>query len=353
MRSMIVHLAVFLWVLVFVPVATAGLQVGDPAPPFGKNIEWLKGRPIDPTRDVGKGIYVVEFWAVWCTPCVIQIPHTTELQKKLQKHGVHFVAMTSPGWQRQRLEDVRRFVQSQGDAMGYTVGFDRTEQTYDNYMTAAGANGIPYAFIIGKDGRIAWQGHPNGNMERVLEQVIAGTFDVAAAAAAAEVQKKLDALAVRFNRAAAFRQWEEALAALDASIALDSANEQSIEFSLHIVTIELKDRARARSWVEAYVRDHADSAAGLTVVARTLMEFPELGDRHPDLSLAAAAAACAADAISADALQVHARALHQVGKIDQAIEWQEKAVVLADDTAKDRARRALEFYKTCKRLAKL
>ncbi|MFH0982942.1 MAG: TlpA disulfide reductase family protein [Planctomycetota bacterium] len=337
--------------LVLAPAALAELKVGDPAPPIGKKIEWVKGGPIDPAKGVGKEIYVLEFWATWCAPCVVQIPHTTELQRKYEKAGVRFIGLTSPGWQRQRLEDVKRFVEGQGDKMAYTVGFDSTEEAHNNYMLAAGAMGIPYACIIAKDGRIAWHGYPDGQLEQVLEQVVAGKYDVQAAAAAAANKQKIDGLATQFSRAVTFGQWEKALEHLDQMLRVDESNEMAIRFSLQIISKELKDRAHVRSWVETYLREHGKTAAGLTLVVNTLMAFPDLGDRHPDLALAAAAAACAADPRSVEALQAHARALHDVGKIDQAIEWQEKAVAVADKTDEAQVRAALKFYRTCKELA--
>jgi hypothetical protein len=93
-------------------------------------------------------------------------------------------------------------------------------------------------------------------------------------------------------------------------------------------------------------------ADGLALVATTLLESRQLGDRHPDLALAAAEAACAADGSSMTALQAHARALHQIGRIDQAVEVQSKAVETADASDKSDAQRALEFYRACQRLAK-
>ncbi|MCK4660805.1 MAG: TlpA family protein disulfide reductase [Phycisphaerae bacterium] len=350
----IARIAVFFGVFGLVPTAAwAELKVGDPAPRFSKKIEWLRGTPVDPIKNSGKEIYVLEFWATWCGPCIMQIPHTTMLQKKHEKHGVRFVALTSPGsvWQRQQVKDVKRFVREQGDKMGYTVGFDPTEETYNNYMAASGAPGIPQAFIITRDGKIAWQGHPNDRMEQVLEQMVSGKFDITEAIAAAATRKKLEVLGQRFNRLVGLRQWEQGLTTLHEMLELEPADLEAIQFSLTIITIEFKDRPRARLWVQTYIRNHRDCAAGLVLVAGSLMASPDLGDRHPDLVLAAATAACAADPKSIEAMQTRAQALHQIGRMDQAIEWQQKAVAQSDGTVKPQAQRALEFYQTCKRLA--
>ena len=59
--------------------ALAGLKVGDPAPPI-KVGEWVKGDSVA-GFEPGK-VYVMEFWATWCPPCVAAIPHISELQAK-------------------------------------------------------------------------------------------------------------------------------------------------------------------------------------------------------------------------------------------------------------------------------
>ena len=331
----------------------AVLQVGDPAPPLGERIEWLKGEPVDLAKGVGKEIYVLEFWATWCMPCIVQMPHTTELQKKYRSHGVRFVAVTSPGggWQRQRPEDVREFVKNQGDKMGFTVGFDPTDKTDVNYMLAAEQAGIPYAFIIGREGRILWHGHPDNQMEGVLEAVVAGKFDVAMARAAAEVQRKIDALTVKFNQAVNTGKWEEGLAVLGEMVKVDPSNGPAIEFSLRILASELKDHARMRMWAERYINEHSDSVMGLTLVAEVLIGLEVLSDRQPDLALRAAVAACAADTKSAAAMRTQARVWYRLGRVDLAIVWQEKAVQAAASEA-DRSglQATLDYYRQCKKL---
>ena len=60
-------------------------------------------------------------------------------------------------------------------------------------MTAAEEGGIPTAFLIDKDSKVAWIGHPM-ELEPVLKKVVAGTYDIKQAASAKESQTKLMAM---------------------------------------------------------------------------------------------------------------------------------------------------------------
>ncbi len=161
--------------------ASAYLNIGDPAPPITAG-QWYKGQPIGKFES-GK-VYVVEFWATWCTPCKANIPHLTQLAKqyrgKVQVTGVSIWESTDPT-EKSYLKKVGKFVQSEGSKMDYTVAADVPEgTTAKSWMTAAGLQGIPASFIVGKDGKIAWIGYPL-DLDNAVKQVLDGTFDMKSA----------------------------------------------------------------------------------------------------------------------------------------------------------------------------
>ncbi len=125
----------------------------EAAPPL-QIAQWVKGAPVNLADLKGKKAAVVEFWATWCPPCRVSIPHMTELQKTY-RDSVVFVAITD-----EAPEDVKPFVEKMGSKMDYTVAIDDKVATAKAYMDARGVNTIPYAFVIGKDGAILFHGHP-------------------------------------------------------------------------------------------------------------------------------------------------------------------------------------------------
>lgn len=155
-------------------------KLGDPAAPLTiKN--WVKGDKVD-VRD-GKHVYVVEFWATWCPPCRTSIPHLTELQKKFKDKGVVFIGISD-----EPASKVEPFVKQMADKMDYTVACDDERKSSKGYMAAYDQHGIPTAFIVSKDGKVLWFGHPMGELETKLEEVLSGKFDLAAAIKAVELR---------------------------------------------------------------------------------------------------------------------------------------------------------------------
>lgn len=157
------------------------LSIGDQAPPL-KYSKWIKGTPVKSFDD--DHLYVLEFWATWCGPCKAAMPHLTQLQKEYQGK-VTFIGVGV--WEKvaadkpyeSSLPSVEKFVKGNDANMGYSVVADNNEQFMgDNWLKAAGENGIPSTFIV-KNNQILWIGHPN-SLDSTLPKILGGTYDMAA-----------------------------------------------------------------------------------------------------------------------------------------------------------------------------
>ncbi len=158
--------------------APKALMIGDRAPELTID-QWVKGEPIT-GFEKGK-VYVVEFWATWCGPCVASIPHLTDLQTNYRTRGVTVIGVTSPD-PNNPLSAVEQMVKDKGDEMSYTVAFDTSDRTTNNaWMKAARQRGIPSAFIVNQDGAVAFIGHPM-KIDEPLKQIVEKKYDIKAAA---------------------------------------------------------------------------------------------------------------------------------------------------------------------------
>lgn len=153
--------------------SSASLTVGSIAPRISVD-RWLKGAPVY-NYERGR-VYVVEFWATWCTPCVASIPHLTELQKKYPNITIIGVTASEQPTRSNlddRLSKAESFVAKQGTRMDYTVAYDGNGFMWSNWMIPAQRGGIPSTFIVGPEGRIEWIGHPQmDEFDRALDSVV-------------------------------------------------------------------------------------------------------------------------------------------------------------------------------------
>lgn len=158
--------------------ATPVLAAGSAAPPLTVDA-WVKGEPVK-TFEPGK-VYVVEFWATWCGPCVRNIPNLNALQKQHPELTVIGVAASERPKQKPaeggaaaddgRLATVQKFVESRGEGMNYRVAFDGDASMGRAWMLAARQRSIPWACIVDGTGTIAWMGHPE-LMDREVARVL-------------------------------------------------------------------------------------------------------------------------------------------------------------------------------------
>jgi thiol-disulfide isomerase/thioredoxin len=191
------------------------LDIGDPAPVLRPS-KWLKGTPV-PRFEPGK-VYVVEFWATWCKACIEGMPHLSELARKYAgKAEVIGVDAFEPA----ELGKVAAFVKKQGARMDYRVAADGPgDKTWASWLTAAGETGIPVAFIVGKDGRVAWIGPPS-DLNATLPKAIAGTVDFAAERAhRAATRDPRNAVLVAMGA----RDYGKAISLIDAEVARRPGN---------------------------------------------------------------------------------------------------------------------------------
>ena len=152
----------------------ASLKVGDPAPPL-KASKWLQGDEVK-AFEPGK-VYVVEWWATWCGPCIAFMPDLADLQARYKDQGVTVVGFTArdlldvPG---NTEEKVAAFVKKRGPKLPYTFAYADDRATSDAWMKAAGREAIPCSFVVDKTGQIAYIGNPM-YLGVVLPMVVAGS----------------------------------------------------------------------------------------------------------------------------------------------------------------------------------
>lgn len=282
-------------------------ELGDPAPPL-KISKWVKGDAVDLAKGKGKNIYVVEFWATWCGPCIRGIPHLTEMQEAYKEKGVIFIGVSNekPG-------KVTPFVKKMGDKMDYTVAVDKNKATSQAYMGAFKVNSIPHAFIVDREGNLAWHGHPMAEMDKVLDDIIAkqpatggSADDDAKLVKARKYQKRYFKLARKSKK----------------SSKLAKTGRRVMKYGSH-------------------------DAEFMCAFAMKIIESKKV--KHRDLKLARKAAKAAVEATDeedCECLAAYALALFKSGKMKSAIARQEEAIDMCEnDELLSDLKKTLKRYK--------
>jgi thiol-disulfide isomerase/thioredoxin len=323
------------------------LRIGLRAPVLAPSA-WIKGEPIK-AFEAGK-VYVVEFWATWCPPCVRSIPHLTELQATYKDRGVTIVGVATS--ERKGVDHLKKFVELRGDAMNYTVAFDDAGDSAEAWMEAAEQDGIPTAFVVDQQGRIAWIGQPM-ELGSVLAEIVAGTYDVDRVARDRARRRELDKLGEPIVQAAgeAYQAGDKAkvIEHLDKLIALDPPLQG--RFVYERVAFELTESKEYDSAYryarEAMTSSIKDDAVILNAIAWTIVDDERIEKR--DIPLARQLAERAADITkNADAmvLDTLGKTQYSSGELAIAVKTQERAVELAPaGEIKDEMTKRLEKYR--------
>jgi thiol-disulfide isomerase/thioredoxin len=306
------------------------MTIGDEAPAIDI-AHWVKGDKIDGFES-GK-VYVLEFWATWCGPCVASMPHLSELQEKYRDYDVTFVGVSDEPLQTV-VEFLFRTYKKDGkihnDRTHYTLTCDPDESVKNAYFKAAGQNGIPCAFIIGKDTHVEWIGHPM-KIDEALDGVVRDSWDRDAFRAKwekSESQKReMMAMRQKLGEAMADEDYDAAVAIMDGMIA-DNPDSVNLKVQkLNILLAHPGGEKKAYGLAHELAESNWDDAQMLNMIAWTIVDDKRVKHRNFDFALKAA---LRANELTEDKdpaiLDTVARAYYESGNLHKAIKWQTKAV---------------------------
>ncbi len=141
-----------------------GPMVGD-KPPLLEATELLQAPPgakLNAESLRGK-VVVLEFWATWCGPCVVAIPHLNELADKFKKKPVQFIAITA-----EDQATIEKFLSKR--PIKAWIALDTNKAMNKAY----GIEAIPQTVVLGKDGRIAAITYPTMLTAKHINDLLAG-----------------------------------------------------------------------------------------------------------------------------------------------------------------------------------
>lgn len=325
------------------------LTIGDQAPALDVE-HWVSngdGKFKEVTEFKKGNVYVVEFWATWCGPCIASMPHLSELQKEYADKGLQIISISD-----EDLETVEEFLE--GDVRGgdgtygeltsvYCLTTDPDGESQEQYLQAAGENGIPTAFIVGKDGRIEWIGHPM-EMDEPIEAVLNDSWDreafVAEREKAQRDQKIMQEVMSELQELMQEEETEEAIELIESKMdELESDEAKGFLKQIRLQILMMQGGEEAVAAFAEFAEANKGDAMTLNQLAWGVVEQDMAGEEVSEelVNAAAKAAQYAVDAAPEDGaiLDTLAHLLYMQGNLDKAIEVQKKAVKFGGDQAEE------------------
>jgi peroxiredoxin len=115
----------------------------DKAPEF--SLADISGKQVKLSDFKGK-VVILDFWATWCPPCRMEIPHFISLYNDYKEHGLEIVGVSLD---KNGIQAVVPFVEQKGINYISLIGGPQVATLY------GGIRSIPTAFVIDREGRIA------------------------------------------------------------------------------------------------------------------------------------------------------------------------------------------------------
>lgn len=110
------------------------------APPF--MLPDLEGKPVR-LGDFEGRVVLISFWATWCRPCLMELPHVEKLHRKLAAQGFSVVALNTD----RDSGMVREFVAQSGYTFPVLLADQSVQLNYNVY-------GLPFAVLVDRKGHI-------------------------------------------------------------------------------------------------------------------------------------------------------------------------------------------------------
>ena len=333
----------------------ARLQVGDAAPALAAG-KWLKGEPL---AGLEPGTpYIVEFWSSWCETCAFSIPQLGRIQRQYAADGLVCVGVNI--WDDP--DKAKVYVEDHQDQFDFRVALDKPAADGNTkigvsgrgWVSAAGRDRPPVAFLVDRQGRVVWIGHPlspRGVFDEMVRLLVRDELTPDRArdlgAKYAELEARAREINKRFSEATAAQDHAAAAAAMDDLIDLSPKlyGLSGVMNRFHVTLVLQRDYRGAYAWARTIGERFWDDAYVLNAIAWAIVDTEGLEVRDLDLAMKFTKRS---NALTGDAnaafLDTLARAHFEMGELDTALEIQTRAVGLAEPEYRTELGDALARY---------
>jgi thiol-disulfide isomerase/thioredoxin len=157
------------------PAERNGEEKSEPAPPTVelKAVHHFNGN-VTRLADVKGKVVLVDFWAIWCQPCILAFPHLSDLHRRFHQDGLEVVGVTtyfaSDFTPEAEGKAIEQFVAKH--KLPYPI-LMISQAEWKRALRDYAADGIPMMVLLDRNGDVQgrWQGFSPTRME-VIEAAV-------------------------------------------------------------------------------------------------------------------------------------------------------------------------------------
>ena len=138
-----------LLLITLILVFSVSVFAGNKASSF--TLENMQGEQVSLSDYEGK-VVLVDFWATWCPPCRMEIPHFNELYEEYKDQGFEVLGVSLD---RGGKPTIDKFLESTAVAYPILLGNNEISAKFQEFVNPDERDAIPFTFIIDKNGEIA------------------------------------------------------------------------------------------------------------------------------------------------------------------------------------------------------
>jgi len=135
-------------------------RAGQPVPSF--KVVTISGQQVSLENYRGH-VLILDFFATWCQPCRLSIPHLVEMNKKFGKQGLQIIGVNA---------DEQSEKQLSGFMAEHRISYP-VALAGDAMLSNYGIRAVPVMYVVDKKGKVAeiYRGY-NDEIGRASEQLI-------------------------------------------------------------------------------------------------------------------------------------------------------------------------------------
>ncbi|MBU2597812.1 MAG: TlpA family protein disulfide reductase [Actinobacteria bacterium] len=138
---------------------TKSIETGIEAPNF--TLKNLNGEDVELSQIKGN-IVLIDFWAVWCKPCVGKLPYIQSIHEKYGEESLVVLAINVS----EKEEKIKSFIEENNYTFPVLIGNKTVSNDY-------GAHAIPFVVLIDKEGTIRYTelGYRQGSEQKLINEI--------------------------------------------------------------------------------------------------------------------------------------------------------------------------------------